>query len=94
MIKIKEKELESILFKFENSPIKLAFTGALNGVIEFKECKCKLIRKCNKLSIKDNKSDSKLNIDTKPLYKIEINEDYTIIKLYLDYNLKITIEKI
>lgn len=94
MIKIKEKELESILIKFGNSPIRLVFTGALIGIIEFKKCKFEFIRKCNQLNIKDNKSDSKLNIDTKPLYKIEINEDYTIIKLYLDYNLKITIEKI
>lgn len=94
MIKIKEKELESILIKFGNSPIRLAFAGALIGVIEFKESKCKFIRKCNKLSIGDNKSDSKLNIDTKPLYKIEINENYSIINLYLDYNLKVTIEKI
>ena len=94
MIKIKEKELESILIKFENSPIKLAFTGALIGVIEFKESKCKFIRKCNKLSIKDNKSDSKLNIDTKPLYKIELSKEYNILYLYLDYNLIISIEKI
>lgn len=94
MIKIKEKELESILIKFGNSPIRLAFAGALIGIIEFKKCKCEFIRKCNKLIVKDNKNNSKLNIDTKPLYKIEINEDYTIIKLYLDYNLKVTIEKI
>ena len=66
----------------------------LIGNIDIIESKCKFIRKCNKLIIEDNKSDSKLNIDTKPLYKIEINEDYTIIKLYLDYNLKVTIKKI
>lgn len=94
MIKIKEKEIESILIKFENSPIKLAFTGALIGMIEFKESKCEFIRKCNKLSIVDKKSNNTLQIDTKPLYKIEINEDNSSICLYLDYSLRIIIEKI
>ena len=94
MIKIKEKELETILVKFNNIPIRISMYDCLFGNIEIKESKCEFIKKYNKLSIEDNKSDSKLNIDTKPLYKIEINEDYTIIKLYLDYNLKITIEKI
>ena len=94
MIKIKEKELEKILIKFNNIPIRIKMYGCLFGNIEIKEGKCKFIRKCNKLSIQDNKSDSKLNIDTKPLYKIEINENYSIIDLYLDYNLKVTIEKV
>lgn len=94
MIKIKEKELESILVKFNNIPIKISMYECLIGNIEIKDSKCKFIRKYNKLSIIDNKSNNNIQIDTKPLYKIEINEDYTIIKLYLDYNLKITIEKI
>lgn len=94
MIKIREKELKSILMQFKNTPIKITFNGALTGIIEFKESKYKFTRRINSLYIKDNKSNSKLNIDTNPLYKIETNEKYNIIDLYLDYNLKITIEKI
>ena len=66
----------------------------LIGNIEIKESKCEFIRKYNKLSIKDNKSNNILQIDTKPLYKIEINEENSSICLCLDYNLRVTIEKV
>ena len=93
-MKITEKELKSLLFKFNNIPIRIRMYDCLIGNIEIKESKCKFIRKCNKLSIIDNKSNNILQIDTKPLYKIEINEANTRICLYLDYNLIVTIEKI
>lgn len=94
MIKINEKELKSILNKFSNTPIKIIFHGALIGIIEFQESKYKFTRRKNTLFIEDNKSNNKLCINTKPLYKTEINEEKSIVSLYLDYNLRITIEHI
>lgn len=93
-MKITERELESLLVKFNNIPIRIRMYECLIGNIEIKESKCEFIRKCNKLSIIDKKSKNRLQIDTKPLYKIEINEEYSRICLYLDYNLRLTIEKI
>ena len=93
-MKITEKDLESLLVKFNNIPIRIRMYECLIGNIEIKESKCEFIRKCNKLSIIDKKSNNILQIDTKPLYKIEINEENSSICLYLDYNLRLTIEKI
>lgn len=93
-MKITERDLESLLIKFNSIPIRIRMYECLIGNIEIKESKCKFIRKCNKLSIIDNKSNNILQIDTKPLYKIEINEVNSSICLYLDYNLRVTIEKI
>lgn len=93
-MKITERDLKSLLIKFNNIPIRIRMYECLIGNIEIKESKCEFIRKCNKLSIIDNKSNNILQIDTKPLYKIEINEEYNSICLYLDYNLRLTIEKI
>lgn len=93
-MKITERNLESLLVKFNNIPIRIRMYECLIGNIEIKKSKCKFIRECNKLSIIDNKSNNILQIDTRPLYKIEINEEYNSICLYLDYNLRLTIEKI
>lgn len=93
-MKITEENLKSLLVKFNNIPIRIIMYDCLIGNIEIKESKCEFIRKRNKLSIIDNKSNNNIQIDTKPLYKIETNEEYSIICLYLDYNLRITIEKI
>ena len=93
-MKITERDLEIILVKFNDIPIRIRLYDCLIGNIEIKESKCKFIRKCNKLSIIDNKSNNNIQINTKPLYKIEINEANTRICLYLDYYLRVTIEKI
>lgn len=93
-MKITERDLESLLIKFNNIPIRIILYDCLIGNIEIKESKCEFNRKCNKLSIIDNKSNNILQIDTKPLYKIETNEEYSGICLYLDYNLRVTIEKV
>lgn len=83
-MKITEKDLKSLLIKFNSIPIRIRMYDCLSGNIEIKESKCEFIRKCNKLSIVDKKSNNTLQIDTKPLYKIEINEDNSSICLYLD----------
>ena len=91
---IKESDLKDILKNFSNIPIRISFNGALIGNVEFKESKCYFSKRDNKLRIKEKKSNNIINIDTKPLYKIELSKEYNILYLYLDYNLIISIEKI
>ncbi len=94
MIKITEKELKSTINKFSNIPIKIGFNGSLIGEINIKESCCKFNIKSNKLSIIDSKSNNKITINTKPLYKIELNNTQDTIYCYLDYDLIINIDKI
>lgn len=93
-MKITERDLKRLLVGFSNIPIKIRMYDCLIGNIDIKESKCKFIRKCNKLSFIDKTNNNMLQINTEPLYKIETNEDNSSIWLYMDYNLKIIIEKI
>lgn len=94
MIKVKENELKSIINKFSNYSIKIVFDGVLTGKIELNNCDCKYEKRSGNLDIKDNNTQNILNINTFLAYKILRDDDSKILELYMDYDLKIKIEKI
>lgn len=92
MIRVEENQLNDILNKFYNSSIKMSFEGILNGKISFYKCMYECDTRSGKLIVKDRKNSIKIDIFT--VYKILIDENYTTIDLYMDYDLKIRIEKL
>lgn len=94
MIKVKEKELKSVINKFSNYPIKIVFDGVLTGKIEFNNCICKYESRSGNIEIKDINMKNILNIETSLVYKILRDTEFKVLELFIDYDLKIKIERI
>ena len=93
MIKVKENELKSVINKFSNYPIKIVFDGVLIGKIEFNNCICKYESRSGNIEIKDIHMKNILNIETSLVYKILRDIEFKVLELFIDYDLKIKIEK-
>ena len=93
MIKVNENELKSVINKFSSYPIKIVFDGVLTGKIEFNNCICKYESRSGNIEIKDIHMKNILNIETALVYKILRDTEFKVLELYIDYDLKIKIEK-
>lgn len=94
MIKVKKRELRNILNKFNNCSIKIVFNCVLNGGIIVNNCICKYTNRSGNIEIKDNDTKDIFTIDTFLVYKILRDNNFTILELYMDYDLKIRILKV
>lgn len=94
MIKVKENELKSVINKFCNYPIKIVFDGVLTGEIEFNKCICKYESRSGNIEIKNIDMKNILNIETSLVYKILRDTEFKVLELFIDYDLKIKIERI
>ena len=93
MIKVNENELKSVINKFSSYPIKIVVDGVLTGKIEFNNCICKYESRSGNIEIKDIHMKNILNIETALVYKILRDTEFKVLELYIDYDLKIKIEK-
>ena len=94
MIKVKEKELKSVINKFSNYPIKIVFDGVLTGKIELNNCICKHESRSGNIEIKDIDMKNILNIETSLVYKILRDTEFKVLELFIDCDLIIKIERI
>lgn len=94
MIKVKENELKSVINKFSNYPIKIVFDGVLTGKFKFNNCICKYESRSKNIEIKDIHMKNILNIETSLVYKILRDTEFKVLELFIDYDLKINIERI
>lgn len=94
MINIRESELKNILKEFNNSPIKITIKGTLVGEIKFNNAICKYTMRSGNIEIKDRNTQDIFNINSFLAYKVQRDNDFTIIELCMDDDLKVKIEKI
>ena len=91
MKRVKEKELQRYIQKFNSKNIILNLGGVINAKIQMEKVKCNYNTRNGIISLSDIKSNIK--IDTSTVYNMQISENGTIFEIYLDDGLDIRIEK-
>lgn len=91
MKRVKEKELQQYIQKFNSKNIILNLSGVLNAKIQMEKVKSNYNTKNGIMSLCDLKSNIK--IDTSTVYKMQVSENGTIFEIYLDNGLDLRIEK-
>lgn len=91
MKRLSEKELQEYVRRFNNKNIIFSFGGIVRAKIIMKNAECAFYRKIETLKVKDTKTE--LLIDINSAYKILISENNTMLKIYLDNDIEIIMEK-
>lgn len=88
---LSEKELQEYMKSFNNKNVVFSFGGIVRARIVMKNAECVYYRKVGILKVND--SNTELSIDISSAYKILTSENNTMLKIYLDNELEIIIEK-
>ena len=91
MKRVKEKELQQYIQKFNSKNIILNLGGVINAKIQMEKVKSNYNTRNGIMSLCDLKSNIK--IDTSLVYKMQVSENETIFEVYLDNRLDLRIEK-
>ena len=91
MKRVKEKELQQYIQKFNSKNIILNLGGVINAKIQMEKVKSNYNTRNGIMSLCDLKSNIK--IDTSSVYKMQVCENETIFEVYLDNGLDLRIEK-
>lgn len=91
MKRVKEKELQRYIQKFNSKNIILNLGGVINAKIQMEKVKSHYNTRNGIISFSDIKSNIK--IDTSTVYKMQVSENGTIFEIYLDNGLDLRIEK-
>lgn len=91
MKRVKEKELQRYIQKFNSKNIILNLGGVINAKIQMEKVKSNYNTRNGIMSLCDLKSNIK--IDTSSVYKMQVSENETIFEVYLDNGLDLRIEK-
>ena len=91
MKRVKEKELQQYIQKFNSKNIILNLGGVINAKIQMEKVKSNYNTINGIMSLCDLKSNIK--IDTSSVYKMQVSENETIFEVYLDNGLDLRIEK-
>ena len=91
MKRVKEKELQRYIQKFNSKNIILNLGGVINAKIPMEKVKSNYNTRNGIMSLCDLKSNIK--IDTSSVYKMQVSENETIFEIYLDNGLDLRIEK-
>ena len=91
MKRVKEKELQQYIQKFNSKNIILNLGGVINAKIQMEKVKSNYNTRNGIMSLCDLKSNIK--IDTSSVYKMQVSENETIFEVYLDNGVDLRIEK-
>ena len=91
MKRVKEKELQQYIQKFNSKNIILNLGGVINAKIQMEKVKSNYNTRNGIMSLCDLKSNIK--IDTSSVYKMQVSENEIIFEVYLDNGVDLRIEK-
>lgn len=91
MVRIYERELNQYIENFNSENIEIIVNGALNQIVKLELAECTYNTKDGKLKIKDE--NSYFEIELSFVYLIELTDDFSKLKFYLDNETEVTIAK-
>lgn len=91
MKRVKEKELQQYIQKFNSKNIIVNLGGGINAKIQMEKVKSHYNTRNGIISLSDLRTNIK--IDTSTVYKMQVSENETIFEVYLDNGLDLRIEK-
>ncbi len=91
MKKVFENELEGYVQKLSNKDVILKLEGIVKEKIKMENVECNYNIRNGIFKIKDKTAN--INIDISSVYRIEINENNSMLVIYLDNGIDIRIEK-